>query len=386
MGHLGEKKAYQIYKLLFARSLAKLQIFLLLFLIKIIIMVQVKKHGIILKKTDLGFENAGVLNPAAIREGDHVHIFYRALRHGNYSTIGYCRLDGPLTVGERFDIPVLFPQHDNESHGIEDPRVTVIEGVYYMTYTAYDGLNALGAYATSSFLPNFDKKGVITAQISYEDFRHLAESKRPLNEKYVRYNGQHHFNGSTDKKPLLWNKNIVFFPRRINGKIFFLHRIKPDIQIAAVYKLEDLTATFWEDYFLHFHDNILLEPHYGHEISYIGGGCPPIETEHGWLIIYHGVHDTIAGYRYVACAALLNLENPTQVISRLPYALFGPHEDYELTGIVNNVCFPTGAALFGDDLYIYYGAADEQIACASVSISELLAALLAQVGNEESNT
>lgn len=345
-------------------------------------MVQVKKHGVLLSKTDFGFENAGVLNPAAIREGDHVHLFYRAIRHGNYSTIGYCRLDGPLTIGERLDMPVLFPQTDNECQGIEDPRITSIEGVYYMSYTAYDGLNALGAYATSSCLPNFEKKGILTPQITYEDFRHLAESKSPLNKKYQRYNGQSHFPALVDKKALLWNKNVVFFPRRIHGKIFFLHRIKPDIQIAAVNNLEDLTMAFWEDYFLHFQEHILLEPHYPHEISYIGAGCPPIETEQGWLIIYHGVHDTTKGYRYVACAALLNLEDPTQVISRLPYALFGPEEGYELTGIVNNVCFPTGAALFGDDLYIYYGAADEQIACASMSISELLAALVAQSKNK----
>jgi beta-1,2-mannobiose phosphorylase / 1,2-beta-oligomannan phosphorylase len=341
-------------------------------------MIEVTKHGVILKKTDLGFENAGVLNPAVFCEGDTVHLFYRAVRKGNYSTIGYCRLEGPFTVVERFDVPVLFPQADFESKGVEDPRISKIDGLYYLTYTAYDGLNALGAYAVAETLPHFEKKGVLTPVIPYADFRRLAESKSPLNEKYLRYNGHSALHDDSDKKALLWDKNVVFFPRRIGGKLCFLHRIKPDIQIAAVRDLDELTASFWEDYFLHFQDHIVLEPKHRHEISYLGAGCPPIETEHGWLILYHGVHDTAAGYKYVACAALLDLENPAKAIARLPQALFSPEHDYEINGEVNNVCFPTGTALFGDTLYIYYGAADEQIACASLHLSALMSALLAQ--------
>ncbi len=341
-------------------------------------MVTVTKHGVILHKTDLGFENAGVLNPAVIKEGDTVHLFYRAVRKGNYSTIGYCRLEGPLTVVERFDIPVLFPQETYESHGVEDPRITQIDGLYYLSYTVFDGLNALGAYATSETLPHFEKKGIFTPQVTYEDFKHLAESRTTLNEKYFRFNRQLQAPGTKDKTALLWDKNVVFFPRRIDGKIFFLHRIKPDIQLACVHDMSELTPAFWEEYALHFHEHIVMEPKYRHEVSYIGSGCPPIETEHGWLIIYHGVYDTPTGYKYVACAALLSLHNPQIEITRLPYALFSPEFDYETRGEVNNVCFPTGTALFDDTLFIYYGAADEQIACASMSLSGLMADLIAQ--------
>ncbi len=337
---------------------------------------RITKHGVILKKTDLGFENAGVLNPAVIAEGNEVHLFYRAVRTGNFSTIGYCKLNGPLTVVERFETPVLFPQTRQESKGIEDPRISKIDGIYYLTYTAYDGLNALGAYATSKNLPYFEKKGILTPQITFDAFQHLAESKGQINEKYLRYNGTLH--GIAGKTALVWDKNIVFFPRRINGKLTFLHRIKPDIQITSVNSLDELTPGFWDEYFLHLDSHIALTPKYPHEVSYIGAGCPPIETEHGWLVIYHGVHDTNSGYKYVACAALLDLENPAVEITRLSEPLFFPEFDYEIAGEVNNVCFPTGAALFDDDLYIYYGAADEQIACASVKLSELLTALLKQ--------
>lgn len=339
-------------------------------------MVQVIKHGVILNKTDLGFENEGVLNPAAIREGDIVHLFYRAVRKGNYSTIGYCFLDGPLTVSERFDVPVLFPQRDDESQGVEDPRISKIDGLYYLTYTAYDGVNAVGAYAIATVLPVFEKKGILTPQFSYTDFMRLAESKSPVNEKYLRYNGHPSLHPNNDKKLLVWDKNVVFFPRRIHGQLCFLHRIKPDIQLVMINNLEDLTPVFWDDYLMSLHQHIVLAPKFAHEISYIGAGCPPIETEHGWLIIYHGVHDTVSGYRYVACAALLDLENPAKELARLPFPLFAPEHEYEINGEVNNVCFPTGAAVFDSTLYIYYGAADERIACASVSLPELLTALL----------
>ncbi len=346
-------------------------------------MIQVIKHGVILEKTDLGFENEGVLNPATFKEADVVHLFYRAVRKGNYSTIGYCRLEGPLTVVERFDTPVLYPQAAFESQGVEDPRISKIGDDYYLTYTGYNGVNALGAYAMSKTLPNFEKKGILTPQITYDDFRHLAESHGLMNEKYLRFNGYSKLHSHTDSKALVWDKNVVFFPRRIGGKLYFFHRIKPDIQIACVNELSELTVTFWEDYLMHLHENIVLESKHPHEVSYIGAGCPPIETPHGWLVIYHGVHDTASGYRYVACAALLDLENPAKEITRLPYALFAPEHDYELRGEVNNVCFPSGTALFGDTLYIYYGAADERIACASVSLTELLTELLLKVKKNE---
>ena len=340
-------------------------------------MVEVKKEGIILKKTELGFENEGVLNPGVIRENGTIHLFYRAVSNGNYSSIGYCKLIDPLKVIERLESPVIFSQYDYESHGVEDPRIVKIEDLYYLTYTAYDGINALGALAISKDLKNFDKMGLIVPQISYDEFIRLAKSKGEINEKYSRYNEQDHISETQGKKVLVWDKNVIFFPRKIKGKLFFLHRIKPEIQIVvSINNLDELTPEFWQNYFLHIDDYIVLSSKYKHEVSYIGGGCPPIETKYGWLIIYHGVYDTIKGYVYSACAALLDLENPQKELARLPYPLFKPEMEWELKGEVNNVCFPTGTALIEDRLYIYYGSADEQIACASLSLDALLQELL----------
>lgn len=349
-------------------------------------MIEVKKEGVVLKKRTLGFECEGVLNPAVISHNGSIHIFYRAVGKGNHSSIGYCRFSSPLEIAEQHDEPILIPQFDYEVHGVEDPRIVKIDDLFYLTYTAYDGINALGALAVSRDLQNWEKKGIITPQITYAAFKQLAESKKVINEKYLRFNEDFRFPANQDQKMLVWDKNVIFFPRRINGMLHFLHRIRPDIQLVAFKELEDLTPEFWQNYFLRMEEGVLLTSKYKHEVSYIGGGCPPIETAHGWLLIYHGVHDTINGYVYSACAALLDLENPFKEIARLPYALFKPDYGWELEGYVNNVCFPTGTVLINDTLYIYYGAADEQIACASMSMATLLDELLQnKITDEETN-
>jgi predicted GH43/DUF377 family glycosyl hydrolase len=338
-------------------------------------MIEVKKEGILLSKTDLEFENEGVLNPAAIREGNDVHIFYRAVRNGNHSSIGYCRLNGPLTVAERWNKPIIVPEFEYESQGVEDPRIVRIDDLYYLSYTAYDGTNALGALATSKDLVHFEKQGIIVPAITYTEFVTLVEPSHKVKESY--YQDHKFYNWESDpEKVLLWDKNVVFFPRRILGKLMFLHRIRPGIQLVSVDNLKELTKEFWKNYFINLQEHIVLEPVYEHEARYAGAGCPPIETEHGWLLIYHGAEETIHGLVYSACAAaLMDLDNPVKVIARLPYPLFTPEYKWELKGDVNNVVFPTGTALFGDTLYIYYGAADKRIACASLSLSALLAEL-----------
>ena len=335
-------------------------------------MLEVKKEGILLEKTHLGFENEGVLNPAVYQEGDTVHLYYRAVRKGNHSTIGYCRLNGPLTVVERWHKPLMVPELDFESQGVEDPRIVKIEDTFYMSYTGYDGISARGAVATSNDLIHFTKKGMVVPPITYAEFIFLAEPAGKINENYYRNHKFYYQKLDPEKKMLLWDKNVIFFPKKIGGKLVFFHRIRPGIQIVSIDSLEDLTPGFWDEYFLNMQDHIVMDPVYNHESAYIGGGCPPIETEYGWLFIYHGVHEKKMGKVYSACAALLDLNNPLKEIARLPYPLFSPEFDWECFGEVNNVVFPTGTSLFGDRLYIYYGAADERIACASVSFSALI--------------
>jgi beta-1,2-mannobiose phosphorylase / 1,2-beta-oligomannan phosphorylase len=346
-------------------------------------MLKIKKEGILISKTNLEFENEGVLNPAAIREGENIHLFYRAVRKGNFSSIGYCKLDGPLKVSERSPKPFIVSQFDYESHGVEDARVVKIDDLYFMTYTAYDGINARGALATSKDLKHFKKYGTIVPYISYDEFVNLTKSAAKINKKYLNHHILYYMEENLDKNSILWDKDVIFFPKRIHNKLVFLHRIRPGIQIAYINDLKELTNEYWKNYCRNFHEHILMDPQYKHESGYIGGGCPPIETKQGWLLIYHGVEKTKKRVVYSACAALLDLNNPSKVIARLPYALFSPEYEWEQYGEVDNVVFPTGTSLFNDTLYIYYGAADEHIACASVSISALLKELLTNIRKHE---
>ncbi len=339
-------------------------------------MINIKREGIILEKTNLTFENEGVMNPAVIAEGSTVHLFYRAVREGNHSSIGYCRLDGPLKVVQRDEVSFMHPEFEYESQGVEDPRIVKIDDTYYMTYTAYNGINALGALAVSFDLKHFTKKGIITSQFTYSRFKKLLHSDGEHTSKYFRSFNKRESQTGSGKPVYLTDKNLVFFPRRINGKLCFMHRIKPDIQLVYIDSLEELTYDFWINYFLNFTSHIMFEPLHDHESSYIGGGCPPIEVPEGWLMIYHSVCDTPEGYIYTASAALLDLENPQIEIARLPYPLFSPETDYELNGVVNKVCFPTGAVVFDGRLYIYYGAADKYVACVSLELSELVNELM----------
>ena len=221
-------------------------------------MLAVKKEGVVLSITDNDFENESVCNPAIFQDGDTLHMFYRAVRKGNYSTIGYCRFKGPLEVVARNSQALLRPEFEYESHGIEDPRIVNIDGLFYLTFAAYDGVNALGALATSTDMIHFERHGIIVPQISYEEFSRMAECNAHLNAKYERFHVHNNIKNNPDKKMLLWDKNLIFFPRRINGKLHFLHRIKPDIQIASVNELKELDKGFWEDYFMHMQNHIVL--------------------------------------------------------------------------------------------------------------------------------
>lgn len=345
------------------------------------IMIKATGKTRLLTKTEYGFENEGAFNPAVYKDpdSDTVHIFYRAVRTGNYSSIGYCKLDGPTTVTERHDKPLIFPELPYESQGIEDPRITKIKDTYYLTYSAYDNVNVLGAYATSKNLTEFHKQGVITPRFTYRQYKHFIECCNELPDKYLfhyKIFKEHGLGPEVASKLLVWDKNLMFFPRKIDGKFALIHRIHPGIQIVYFKNFEELNLKFWEDYFIKLQDHIVMNPELQHETSHIGGGCPPIETEKGWLFIYHTVEDTPTGYVYHASAALLDLYNPLKELSRLPYPLISPELPWEKEGYVNNVIFPTGTALFDNDLYIYYGAADESVGVAQVKLDELLNELI----------
>src|SRR3989338_5570734 len=260
-------------------------------------MIEVKSEGIILESSENGFENKAVLNPATIETGGVTHMFYRAVRRGDMvSSIGYCQLEGNKVVN-RSDKPVLFPEHDYEKMGVEDPRIIFLDGIYYLFYTVYDGKNALFAYATSADLRNFVKHEIISPRFSYKEATDLFGHSNPkMRERYFFFYAYIRDRGGDDI--LLWEKDAFIFPKKIGGRFAMIHRVLPGIQVIYFDDFLDLTDNYWKEHLVNLGSHVVLDPEYRFETRNIGGGCPPIETKDGWLLIYHGVEDARHGRIY----------------------------------------------------------------------------------------
>lgn len=335
--------------------------------------IKVQKLGVVLEPTQNTFEKKAVLNPAIFQDDTTIHMYYRAIDTKFRSCIGYARLDGPTRVVERWTKPIMNRDYKYESHGVEDPRIVKIGSKFYMTYVAHDGKNALTAYATGVDPLHFRKRGIISPLISYDKAASIFRDLE-LKDRYFMFEA--FYEEFAGKDVLLWSKDLFFFPKKINGNFALIQRILPDIQLMYFKKFSQLKQKmFWKDYLKELPKHVILENKYWFESRNIGGGAPPIETEDGWLVIFHTVEELNKKRVYHASAALLDKKNPLKLLCRLNFPLFSPEEMWEKKGFVGSVVFPTGTSIFGDRLYIYYGAADTRIAVASVNINELLTIL-----------
>jgi predicted GH43/DUF377 family glycosyl hydrolase len=172
------------------------------------------------------------------------------------------------------------------------------------------------------------------------------------------------------------DKNAALLPRRVNGQFVLFHRPvstvsgRADVWLSRSTDLRSWTTP--EPVFA-------ARPGPWWDAARIGMGPPPIETEHGWLCVYHGVKQMVNGSIYRMGLALLDLEEPARVVRRTDRWVFGPGAPYELLGDVPNVVFPTGMVHHPPtgELRVYYGAADSCVAMAAAPLSEVLDALLA---------
>lgn len=284
------------------------------------------------------WESRAVFNPGTIREGDHVHMLYRAVEGDNFSSLGYALLDKNANIIERSGEPWLYREHPYEIRGVEDPRISRIDERYYIMYTGFDGLTCRICMASTSDFKNVTRHGIVV--------------------------------------PDIWDKDAMLFPDPVKGKLILMHRIEPNIQIAEFNDMDHLLNAdkeYWIKYFSHLDDHTIMRPLYSWEAEKIGGGAPPIRTEEGWLAIYHGV-DRYSVYR--AGAALFDLEDPQRIIARFPEPILEPECDYERVGDVSNVVFPQGTAEFDGQLQVYYGGADQVIGLAMAAIDEILYEIL----------
>lgn len=284
--------------------------------------------------------NAGVLSYKGI-----TYIFYRAMGFDNTSTIGLAISLDNISINERLPFPIYIPREpfemkliENANSGCEDPRVTLINDRIYMCYTAYDSVHS---------------PKVAVSSININDF---------INRNFV-----------WDKPHIITpegvdDKDACLFPVKFNDSYLIFHRIGSDI--CADY----LKSLDFENEKVDTCISVLSPRNGTWDSNKVGIAGPPIKTKYGWLLLYHASSRQHKTYRLGA--VLLDLNDPTIVLSRSTDPIFEPTEDYEKSGIVNNVVFSCGAAFTDEKIYLYYGGADKVIGLAECKVSDILDPLI----------
>lgn len=226
--------------------------------------------------------------------------------------------------------PWIFPEGMMESWGVEDPRITQIEDTYYITYTAVSKHGvSVGLIETNDF-DTFTRKGIIL----------------PVD-----------------------NKDVSLFPEKVNGKYYMYHRPVPsDIGYPNMWVASSLDLTHWGDHHL-----LMTVNKTGWDNGRVGGGAPSVKTDKGWLHIYHAA--TAGKAVYSLGAFLTPLNDPTRITHKTKHPILKPETIYEKEGFFGDVVFTCGVILKNDLLDIYYGAADDKICLATISLDELFKAL-----------
>jgi predicted GH43/DUF377 family glycosyl hydrolase len=283
-----------------------------------------------------------VFNPAAVQLAHETILLARVEARTGISHIAVARsADG--VGGWRVDTePLLMPLEENEGEcwGFEDPRVVWVEelGTHVISCTAYGPAGPAVFLATSVDFESVERLGIVAAP---ED------------------------------------KNAALLPQRIGGEWILFHRptsnfghLHPGISLSRSRDLRSWSAP-----------EVVMAPRTGAwwDALRIGIGPPLLRTEHGWLLVYHGVKETVGGAIYRVGLALLDLEEPTRILRRTDEWVFSPSAEYERQGDVPNAIFPCG--LIHDEtkgeLRLYYGAADTCICLATASFDETIATVLA---------
>jgi beta-1,2-mannobiose phosphorylase / 1,2-beta-oligomannan phosphorylase len=253
------------------------------------------------------------------------------------STISHLRLmcsDDGINFYEPRDIPAaIFGEGPLETYGIEDCRVSLIDGSYYLTYTQVSASGVgVGLMETSNWR-NYKRHGMILPP---------------------------------------HNKDCTLFEERIGGHYFCLHR-PSGISLGGnyIWLASSPDLLHWGR-----HHCILHTREGWWDSARVGAGAAPIRTEEGWLEIYHGADHQ---HRYCLGAMLLDLDDPSKVLARSHHPLLEPVSDYERNGFFGNVVFTNGHVVDGDIITLYYGASDEVICGATFSVQEILQDILTPV-------
>lgn len=301
----------------------------------------------ILKASDFPKMVNAVFNPGATMFADETLLLVRVemrngLSHLAVVTSSDGRTNWKIDPDRRMD-----PELDSftEQWGIEDPRITKLGDDYMIVYTGYSAGGPLVCLATTRDFHTFERRGVLMPP---ED------------------------------------KDAALFPTTFNGRYALIHRPAP-----AMSSLGAHAWLSWSPDLRHWGDTqVLLPARRGGwwDANKIGVGPPPMLTDEGWLVCYHGVKVTASGSIYRLGLALLDRDRPDQILIRGNEWIFGPHASYERLGDVPDVVFPCGWILRDDDtIDMYYGAADSTVAVASASLTDLLDYLHSHDSRDESD-
>lgn len=278
------------------------------------------------------WEALNVFNPSVVVYNGLFHMHYRAQGHNYVSRIGYAVSTDGMNWN-RMQEPVLSPSSEADARGVEDPRVTELEGRFYMAYTAFDRDSPFPAVGTPPT--------GITPMYAVSDNLITWETIGPV----VR--GED-------------NKDHALFPQKVGGRFVTFHRRPPSVWLAFG---DDMSS--WTDH------KEILSPRPGlWDGKRIGAGGPPILTDEGWLMIYHGYNDE---HVYRMGVALLAKDDPTKVLKRPEEFVLEPQTAWELRGDVPNVVFGTANPVVDGTVYLYYGGADRVVGLAKADLGALLA-------------
>jgi predicted GH43/DUF377 family glycosyl hydrolase len=290
------------------------------------------EHNPIITRKDIPFPCNSVFNAAAAILGDETILLLRVEDLSGRSVFALAR----SSDGVNFKVdaePAMVPSMDGdfaiyERKGIEDPRITQVDGTYYIMYTAASGYGPRLAIAKTT---------------DFEKFERIALVSEPD------------------------NKDGALFPRKIAGRYARLDR-------PMTGDLGNIWISYSND-MIHWGESKVVLPVCPDcwDSWRVGASAPPIETQYGWLEIYHGVRATSHGPVYRLGAAMLDIEDPSKVLCRSSIPILTPQEYYERVGDVPNVVFSTGA-LMGENeqLTIYYGAADTCICMGTAWLGDLM--------------
>jgi beta-1,2-mannosidase len=298
----------------------------------------------ILRPQGDGWESASVYNPAALVKDDKVVLLYRAHADDIVSHVGLATSDDGIHF-ERHPEPVLSPTEPYEQFGAEDPRVTEIDGTYYLTYTGWDRKNAQLCLATSTDLFSWTKHGPL-----FPDFNTFLPQGNgvdgpwskaggilpvPIDGRYLMYFGE----GSIY---YAWSEDLIHWTPCSNDEPVMLPTPK---------------GTFGE---------FLVEV-----------GPPPIVTGNGLILLVHNaaVKFDDGSVRYTCGQLLFHPDDPGSILAQMNRPWLEPQTFEDTHGLVSNVTFVEGLVHFKDSWFAYYGQSDSTLGVATFDVGDTYSAL-----------